>query len=1000
MYMLLLRSVKTLARPQGRSWLAILTFVFVALAGLAALAVTLPAPAYAAEPAPDPAQLAAGPPAASLPEATTAGVTILNPPDGTTAKADPCPVAPCTAKFRFDVEVTGLPMDYVRMTLTPDVGQEIEATLCTPPNPIEPHIHGCPDPPVVLTDTIGLAPANWTVVAHVTRGAQVEDSSAVHLTVQAPDVVAPGPVALSSVDPLQGAPPIQVRDPGPEFSKGISTTADIVTIWGTNLDNNDWLRVYAAPIPVNEPSLTEDSGLPTANWCLFEAEILSSGTSDGKSFLQVRVPQIPLETPSLCGISPGPSGSSFAQDWRWLIRDPWIRPERVHEWWAIPSPRTVAWHDAPPFRMVKPTYPRIDGFGFENKETDPKYYEFLTVYDTNAYLCVGAAGVCATYLPDPLYHILWWPIYYGAVGSTGGTCNGMASTSLLMAREELQPEAFDPAVHYPRGFADAGDPATYKDTNWCTPVCSPPQPDNLWANIRMNHGVQISREFLFEILDTLGEAIFDPNDLTTIKGVPNATLARVAAAPQSYVICFFDFGSGHCVTPYRVDGNKIMIYDNNAPNNDQRYIEIVGGDYNYPARTKEPNQGNAIMAFPIDIWKSGRHLLGLKELNVLVNGDVVEFLYMIAVGSGDMTVTNDAGGRWGWEDDGTFTDSMFGAFSIAPLGPPDVAQQAMPLLVAMNQPAPTVQINADGGRYLYQTGAGGHLFQLEAQASSGDKDQVQLGYAGGDLDSFDFTPQRSTSAFVPRVGLAIGEEESALFHWLGLDVPGGQRMGFGADKQARAVTFRNDTSGAAHYLLALDYGSGAANSAGRMVYGPFQVPEGASQRVVLAAWPDVTAVEVELDLDRDGTPDSTETVTGHVAPPPLDPGASADLSVVKTFDPKAVSAGEAISYTVTVANAGPDDATDVTLVDLLPSGAGFTAVETTQGTCDNNASGLSCQLGDLPAGETAVVTYVATPGSPANLATVSGSQGDPDLTNNSALATTKTVYLYLPTILR
>src|SRR5690606_8279907 len=143
--------------------------------------------------------------------------------------------------------------------------------------------------------------------------------------------------------------------------------------------------------------------------------------------------------------------------------------------------------------------------------------------------------------------------------STGGSCNGMASTSLRFAREELQPEDFNVAVHYAAGFDVPDDPATYEDSNFCTPVCSPPKPDNLWATIRMNHGVQISSEFLLEIIDTLGEAIFDPNDVTSIKGIPNATLERVRDNPLGYVICFFQPGKGHCVTPYRVDGNRIYI---------------------------------------------------------------------------------------------------------------------------------------------------------------------------------------------------------------------------------------------------------------------------------------------------------------------------------------------------------------------------------------------------------------------------------------------------------
>ncbi len=849
----------------------------------------------------------------------------------------------------------------------------------------------------------------------------VETSPPIRITVLPPDFERPGPIRLSAVDPNQGEPSILLRDPpnGVVLADGrtreIFTTPSEVKILGMNLHNNPLLEVFAAPIPAGEPILMPESALPVREWCLFPVEVPErppgitgrGETAGGESFLQVRIPVLPPETRTTCGLSPGQQVSTFGWNWRWVIRDPF---KQEHEHWAIPSPRNPdPVHDAPPFRMVKPAYPRIDGFGFRNHKTTSSFNEFLTVYGTNAYLCVGEFGVCATYVPDPLYQLLWWPIYDAIIGVTGGSCNGMSSTSLLMAREELQPEDFESDVHFPAGFDTPGPDsilvqkmddlgnllppymegvARYEDTNFCTPYCSPPRPSNLWANIRMNHGVQISREFLLEILETLGEAVFD--DLPSIKGVPTATLERVAADPQGHVVCFFKPGKGHCVTPYRVDGNKIYVYDNNNQLDATRFIEIVGGEYyDYLARRledKEPNQGNAIMAFPIDIWKSGRHLP--HELLVPLGPRVNEFLLLVAVGSGDMIVTNSAGGRWGWEDDGTFTDSMFGAASIAPLGPQDVDARAMPLLLAMNQPAPAVQVNADGGRYIFHTGASGHLLQLEASAMPGDKDQLQLGYAGGALRSFDFTPQRDTSLVVPRVGLAIGDEESAVFHWLGLKVPSGKSVGFDADKQSVAAIYRNDTGGPTHHVLALDHGSGPAESFGRMIYGPFDVPAGASHRVVPSSWPEVTEVVSELDFDRDGTPDHSEVITGRAVRTPLAQNASADLSVAKTVAPTSLSLGGNVTYTVIVVNAGPDGATDVMLVDALPAHVAISSLATTKGACLKSA-GLDCNLSDLAAGETAVVTYVATPslrGTLANGATVMGNEGDPDLTNNSAVA--------------
>ncbi|EJO5347524.1 DUF11 domain-containing protein, partial [Clostridium botulinum] len=45
---------------------------------------------------------------------------------------------------------------------------------------------------------------------------------------------------------------------------------------------------------------------------------------------------------------------------------------------------------------------------------------------------------------------------------------------------------------------------------------------------------------------------------------------------------------------------------------------------------------------------------------------------------------------------------------------------------------------------------------------------------------------------------------------------------------------------------------------------------------------------------------------------------SADLSITKTVNPDPVVAGEAATYTITVNNAGPSDALNVTLTDIIP----------------------------------------------------------------------------------
>ena len=70
----------------------------------------------------------------------------------------------------------------------------------------------------------------------------------------------------------------------------------------------------------------------------------------------------------------------------------------------------------------------------------------------------------------------------------------------------------------------------------------------------------------------------------------------------------------------------------------------------------------------------------------------------------------------------------------------------------------------------------------------------------------------------------------------------------------------------------------------------------------------------------------------------------ADLSVSKEDMPDPVLAGNSLVYTLMVTNAGPDMASDVTLVDTLP--AGVTYASDTDSCVESPAGVLTCDLGD------------------------------------------------------
>ena len=115
---------------------------------------------------------------------------------------------------------------------------------------------------------------------------------------------------------------------------------------------------------------------------------------------------------------------------------------------------------------------------------------------------------------------------------------------------------------------------------------------------------------------------------------------------------------------------------------------------------------------------------------------------------------------------------------------------------------------------------------------------------------------------------------------------------------------------------------------------------------------------------------------------------SADVQITKSGPATAV-AGTNVVYTITVTNAGPSDATGVTLADPTPPGLTFVS---NAGDC---TTAFPCTLGTLPPGATRTITATfaipsgyTTPNPIANTATVSSPTPDAAAGNNSATTTT------------
>ena len=117
---------------------------------------------------------------------------------------------------------------------------------------------------------------------------------------------------------------------------------------------------------------------------------------------------------------------------------------------------------------------------------------------------------------------------------------------------------------------------------------------------------------------------------------------------------------------------------------------------------------------------------------------------------------------------------------------------------------------------------------------------------------------------------------------------------------------------------------------------------------------------------------------------------SADLSVTKTASPNPGQVGIPLSYRIVATNNGPAAATNVTVTDALPAGVTFVSSLATQGACSGTTT-VTCNLGTLASGASAVVTITVTPtaqGQLANTATVTAGESDFDTANNSSSITT------------
>ncbi len=124
--------------------------------------------------------------------------------------------------------------------------------------------------------------------------------------------------------------------------------------------------------------------------------------------------------------------------------------------------------------------------------------------------------------------------------------------------------------------------------------------------------------------------------------------------------------------------------------------------------------------------------------------------------------------------------------------------------------------------------------------------------------------------------------------------------------------------------------------------------------------------------------------------------AGADLSISKT-GPSTIVRGGVVQYTLTALNAGPGTGTNIAFTDPIPAGLTFNASQSS-GNCVQSSNNIVCNSLTLGSGQSASVTVsfnvpntLTCNSTIANIASVSTSATDPNLSNNQSQTVTTTV---------
>ena len=169
----------------------------------------------------------------------------------------------------------------------------------------------------------------------------------------------------------------------------------------------------------------------------------------------------------------------------------------------------------------------------------------------------------------------------------------------------------------------------------------------------------------------------------------------------------------------------------------------------------------------------------------------------------------------------------------------------------------------------------------------------------------------------------------------------------------------------------------------------FDLELGKSKTVTLEATVEDSASGVIVNTAFVNWNGQTLSATAQVRVQPV-----IDLSITKTVTPANPTVGTAVTYTMSVSNAGPSSASDVNLSDPLPDGLTYVSSTTSRGTVSFAAGTVSANIGTLSKGGSVTVTVRALTtraGRFTNTASVKASEAETALENNRASAVLEVV---------